>query len=195
MLAAESQLEPRTRLWSKSEFFQMAELGWFEGQRAELVAGEIVVLSPQKFLHASTTDRATEVARAMFGQGYWVRMQLPLDTGKASLPEPDVSVVRGRREDYRDHPTEAVLVIEVSDTTLAFDRDTKSLDYAAAGIRDYWVVNLIDRQLEVYREPIRDPFSASGWRYAQISVLSFIERVSPLARPDQSIGVAEIIQW
>src|SRR5436305_10724674 len=97
--------EPQLRRFSKAEFYRMADLGWFTGQRAELIGGKIVVLSPQKSAHASTTDRVTELLRHLFGLGYWVRMQLPLNTGKSSLPEPDVSVVAGRREDYTDHPT------------------------------------------------------------------------------------------
>src|SRR5258706_10181091 len=92
--------DPRLRRWSKSEYYEMAELGWFRNQRAELIEGEIMVLSPQKFEHGQVADRATEIVRGLFGAGFWCRMQLPLDLGANSEPEPDISVVVGRREGY-----------------------------------------------------------------------------------------------
>ncbi len=191
--ASQSVAEPRPRHCTKEEFYRMADIGWFDGQRAELVDGELVVLGPQKFLHASTTDRAVELLRGLFSSGFWVRMQLPLNTGQASVPEPDISVVRGSRDDFTDHPTDAVLVIEVSDTTLAFDRTRKAADYAAAGIQDYWIINLIDRTLEVFREPRRDPGPEPSWRFEKMLTLRRDQSVAPLALPDKSLVVSAIL--
>src|SRR5437773_1769612 len=131
--------EPKVRLWTRTEYHQMADLGWFDGQRAELVEGEIVVLSPQKFGHGATTDRVTELLKALLGGEFWVRMQLPIAIGEISEPEPDVSVVPGKREDYTDHPKGASLIIEVSDTTLIYDRGKKLKLYAKAGVYEYWI--------------------------------------------------------
>jgi Uma2 family endonuclease len=191
--ASQSVIEPKPRRWTKAEFYRMADLGWFQGQRAELVDGEIVVLSPQKFLHASTTDRACEILKDIFGMGFWVRTQLPLDTGLASLPEPDVSFVRGARGDFTDHPTQAVLVVEVSDTTLGFDRTRKAADYAAAGIGDYWIINLMEHTLEIFRDPQRDSGATSAWRYRKVFSLDRNQTVSPLALPGKSVPVAELV--
>ncbi|HEX4795075.1 MAG TPA: Uma2 family endonuclease [Humisphaera sp.] len=173
----------------------MAELGWFNGQRAELIGGEIVVLSPQNFAHASTTDRVAERLKLAFAES-WVRMQLPLDTGQDSLPEPDVSVVRGSRESYSNHPRaqDAELVVEVSDTTLAFDRSRKVADYAAAGVREYWIVNIVQRQVEVHRAPIEDSSAAFGWRFDDVSIMKPGDMLVPLARLDQSIAVADLVR-
>ena len=145
--------EPKLRQWTVGEYHKMADLGWFEGQRAELVEGEIVVLSPQKFGHGATADRVSELLKERLGAGFWVRMQLPLVLTDVSEPEPDASVVPGRREDYADHPNGASLVIEVSDTTLYFDRGKKMQMYARAGIPEYWVVNLQDEEVEVRKRP------------------------------------------
>ena len=171
----------------------MGDLGWFEGQRAELVDGEIVVLSPQNFPHSSTTVRVFEALRSAFGSDFWVRMQLPLDTGRTSLPEPDVSVVAGHLEDYTEHPSEALLIVEVSDTTLTFDRGRKAANYAAAGVQDYWIVNLVDRRLEVHRDPRSDDADPQRWRYQTVRTLTTAESISPLALPAAAIAVQSLL--
>ena len=185
--------DPTLRRWSKSEYHEMAELGWFRGQRAELIDGEIVVLSPQKFEYGQVADRASEKMRELFGTGYWVRMQLPLDLGPNSEPEPDISVVRGTREGYRDHPTEAVLVIEVSDTTLTFDRGDKASQYAASGVQDYWVLDLVHRQLHVYRNPVPDERQVHGFAYRSFQTLQGNESIAPLSLPGQQVSVSEFL--
>jgi Uma2 family endonuclease len=121
-------------------------------------------------------------------------MQGPLDLRPHSEPEPDVAVVPGRRQDYAvRHPHIALLVVEVSDTSLAQDRGDKASLYAAAGITDYWIVNLVDGQLEVFRNPIADPSQRHGHRYADVIVLARSDRVTPLAFPSVSIPVADLL--
>lgn len=190
---APPKAEPITRRWTKQEFYQMGDLGWFEGQRAELIDGEIVVLSPQNFRHAYTTDRIAALLRSLVGPQYWVRTQLPLDTGRTSLPEPDVSIVLGPPERYQDHPSETLLAIEVSDTTLAFDRGRKAANYAAAGIADCWIVNLNQRQLEVFRDPQPDPTQANRWRYRSSQILTPADTVSPLQLPAVRLPVDSLL--
>jgi Uma2 family endonuclease len=185
--------EPEPRRWSKAEYYRMAELGWFQGQRVELLEGEIVVLSPQNRLHAATTDKVAEVLRKVLGPGFWVRMQLPLDLGASTEPEPDVSVVAGARGDYRDHPTTALLVVEVSDTTLRHDRVRKSGLYARAKIADYWMVNLTHRQLEVRRSPVPYAGHRTRARYTSRSVLTAADSISPLVAPHVSIAVLDLL--
>lgn len=183
--------EPRVRTWSKAEYYQMADLGWFRGQRAELIEGEIVAQSPQNWPHSVTTDLVAERLRQAFSSSAWVRMQLPLDFGASSEPEPDVSVVSGRREGYSSHPTTALLIVEVSETTLRFDRRDKASFYAAHGIADYWVVDLVHRRLEVRRLPQPDATQAYGFAYADVSVLNPTDSVTPLALPAVAIPVAD----
>ncbi|MGC8643992.1 MAG: Uma2 family endonuclease [Isosphaeraceae bacterium] len=100
--------------------------------------------------------------------GVWVRMQLPIDFGTYSAPEPDVSVVVGASGDYRDaHPTFALLLVEVNGSTLVYDRGLKASLYAMRGIGDYWIVNLEEGQLEVRRDPRPDPATPFGYGYCQ----------------------------
>ncbi len=180
------------RRWTRAEFYRLAELGMFQGQRAELIEGDIMVLSPQNWPHASTVDRAAEVLRRAWS-ACWVRAKLPLNLGRFSDPEPDVSVVPGRREDYTDHPTTALLIVEVSDTTLTFDRTRKASLYATAGLADYWVINLVDNQVEVYRQPCPDLAQDYGHGYQSKTVHSSADRISPLAAPTVTVACADLL--
>ncbi len=155
--------------------------------KLELIDGEIYDVSPQSSRHATAIRLAEDALRRAYGSGCDVRVQLPAALDGSSEPEPDVAVVEGGPRDYRDaHPTTALLTIEVSDTSLAFDRSTKQATYARNGIPEYWIVNLIDRQVEVYRQP-------EGGGYTEVSKLTPPDRVSPLSRPDRSIAVADLL--
>jgi Uma2 family endonuclease len=184
---------PRPRVWTRAEYYRLADLGFFRGQRAERIGGVIMVQSPQNWPHARTTDRAAEVLRGAFGPGFWTRMQLPLSLGQSSDPEPDVSVVAGRREDYSDHPPTAALVVEVSDTTLWFDRNEKASLYAAAGVADYWIIDLGHGRLEVRRDPRPDPAQPHGAAYATLTTHAPGETVTPLAAPQARVAVADLL--
>lgn len=187
--------EPLRRKWSKAEFYRMAEIGIFQGQRAELIEGEIMVLSPQGPAHFVSVHRTATALGTAFGPGYWVRSQGPLDLNMASEPEPDVAVVLGDWNDYPGHPTavDAVLVVEVSDRTLAYDTGDKASLYARAGIRDYWVVDLVHGLLEVRRNPIADPSAPFGFRYSAMVPLLRGQIVSPLAVPNAVIPVSSVM--
>jgi Uma2 family endonuclease len=119
-------------------------------------------------------------------------MQLPLDLGQVTEPEADVSVVAGKREDYSNHPTSALLAIEVSDSTLHYDRTRKASLYARAGIEDYWIIDLIHRRLEIRRDPKPDPTQRYGYRYALRTIHALTESVSPLAIAPIQVNVADL---
>ncbi|HEY7425174.1 MAG TPA: Uma2 family endonuclease, partial [Gemmataceae bacterium] len=139
-IAATPMDEPTPRLWTCEEYYRMADMGFFHGQRVELIEGEIVVLSPQKAEHWTTADRVAELLRSGFGSAFHVRLQGPIDFGSLSEPEPDVAVVAGTRAQYASqHPRTAVLIVEVSESSLAYDRTRKASLYARAGIADYWI--------------------------------------------------------
>lgn len=189
-----SLVEPRPRRWTKEEYHQMGELGWFEDQHVELLDGEIVEMPVPGNPHCVSTDNVYEVLRGLFPkESHWVRMQMPLNLGLDTEPQPDVAVVAGAKTSFTDHPTAALLVVEVSDTTLSIDRGRKGSLYARAGISDYWIVNLVNRQLEIYRNPMADPTAAHGFRYADVSIGAATEDASPLAAPLRSISVAVLL--
>jgi Uma2 family endonuclease len=146
-------IKPRT--WTREEYERLIDLGVFhEGERLELIEGEILEMAPQKSRHAGTVLAVQEALRAAIHAGHVVRAQLPLIQGDLSEPEPDLSVVRGGPRDFFEaHPDTASLVVEVSDTTLLFDRGPKLALYARNGIPELWIVNLVDERLEVYRRP------------------------------------------
>jgi Uma2 family endonuclease len=173
----------RTRRWNYTEFVRLADLGFFRRQRVELVGGRIVQMAPQLNFHSIAIGLAERAAATAFGPAFWVRPQLPLRLGKWSGPEPDIAVVPGAPRDYlmTGHPCSALLIIEVSDSTLRYDRRTKAGLYARHGVADYWIINLVDRQLEVHRDPIRDPSHRFRHRYASMSVLKAGEIIQPLS--------------
>jgi Uma2 family endonuclease len=129
-----------------------------------------------------------------FGAGWEVRTQGLIGLDDESEPEPDVAVVRGGVDDYRDvHPSRPLLTLEVSGSSLALDLEHKGSLYARAGLDDYWVLNLIDRTLEVYREPTVDDTAPFGWRYARRELVTPPDRVVPLAAPTATIAVADLL--
>lgn len=186
-------IEPRVHRWSRDEFYFMGDLGWFQDQHVELIDGEIFEMPPPGNVHCVTIECGSVVLRNVFGNGYWVRAQMPLSLGLHSDPLPDIAVVKGISRDFTVHPGTALLVVEVSDSSLRFDRTRKASLYARAGIQDYWIVNLVDRQPEVYRQPIPDENAPYGFRYADVKILTPNDRVSSLATPQTSIAVADLL--
>ncbi len=157
------------------------------GDGVELIRGEILTTSPQKSAHATGVQLVGDALRAVCGQGFVVRTQLPLVVGVESEPEPDVAVVAGSPRDFSQaHPDAALLIVEVADASLELDRGPKRALYAEAAIPEYWIVDLPARRLEVYRKP-------SGGDFGGRLVLRPEERVSPLVRPRSSLLVADLL--
>jgi Uma2 family endonuclease len=182
------------RRWRRDEYERLAGLGAFRGEPVELIDGRLVVAEPQHPYHASAISAAEYALRAVLPSGWIVRTQLPISLDDESEPEPDLAVVPGRPADYRDeHPARPALALEVADTSLRFDRDQKGSLYARARIEDYWIVNLVDRALEVYREPEPDPSAPYGWRYGSATTLTPPAVVVPLAFPSCRIAVADLL--
>src|ERR1043166_4705708 len=156
----------RTRRWTRQEYRKLGELGILsEDEPVELLDGQLIVSEPKGAPHATIVARTAAVLRRTFGDGWYVRQQDPIALDDASEPEPDVVVVPGTDLDYfDDHPARPVLVVEVAETSLYYDRGRKSSAYARAGLPDYWIVNLVDWQIEVYRRPATDNSAELGWR-------------------------------
>jgi Uma2 family endonuclease len=186
--------ERKTRRWSRIEYERLIDLGIFRpDDPIELIGGELMVAEPQGAPHYTASQKTARALERVFGPSWNVRMQGPMGLDEESEPEPDVAVVTGELEDYgRAHPSRADLVVEVSESSLVFDRDHKGSVYARAGILDYWIVNLVDGVLEVYREPAPDAAAPFGARYARREVLDPSRQVSPLAAPHASIHVRDL---
>lgn len=186
---------PQVRRWMRDEYRKMAEYGLFAPEeRVELIEGEIVEMSPKRSSHSTSTTLAGDALRLAFGRGYTVRIQEPLVLGPTSEPEPDIAVVRGMARDYRDeHPSSALLIVEVAETSLMYDRTTKASLYAKSGIMDYWVVNLQDNRVEVYRDPVQMVDQPFGYGYSTAAIYKPSETIAPLAVPDKVIDVDDLL--
>ena len=130
--------------------------------------------------------------RAVFGENDTIRAQMPLAFDPDSEPEPDLAVVTGTPRDYRDeHPNTAELVVEIADATLTYDRTKKTALYAQAGIQEYWILNLINRQLEVYRQPYAGQATTSSYKTHEVKTAA--ETIISLHGPQQSIAIANLL--
>ena len=144
--------------------------------------------------HTTSVRLTEQILKAIFGVGWMLSVQLPFDTGRRSLPEPDLAVVPGSIRDYeKKHPSRTVLVVEVSDATLRKDRTLKAHLYAQAGLSEYWLLNLVDRQLEVHRDPGPDPSRKGRFGYGSVTIVPEEGNMAPLAKPDSPIAVVDLL--
>jgi Uma2 family endonuclease len=150
-------VEPHKRMFTVDDYYAMAEAGILRpGDRAELIEGEVVDMSPVGPHHESHVMRLLNVlARALEGAAM-VCVQRPIRLGDLSEPEPDVTLVKPRADFYSErHPAsgDILLVVEVSESSLRYDRETKLTLYGQYGVREYWILDVASKQIEVYREP------------------------------------------
>ncbi len=178
----------RAKLWTREEYDRLVAAGALHPEaRVQLVQGEIVEITPQSAQHATALRRLQKALETVFREGNEVRAQFPLALEEQSEPEPDIAVVPGSLNDYRTHhPTTALLVVEIADTTLDFDRTRKRAIYAQAQIPEYWIINLVDRLLEVYRNP-------QGLAYLTAQRLGPDEAIAPLAAPTVYLRVGDLL--
>lgn len=179
---------PRRR-FTHEEYHRLGELGFFRGERVELIEGDIVRMSPISPLHATCVHRIFLWLSRVFDEAY-VRMQQPLVIGD-SEPEPDIAVVPGKPGDYREaHPTTAILVVEVAQTSAEYDREVKAALYARAGIPEYWIVNLDEGYIEVYRDPAP---MGEGYIYRSRRIYTQGEQITCLKNPEATVKVEECL--
>ena len=177
---------PTTHRWTREEYHDLADAGFLgEDDPVELIEGEIIQMSPQNTPHAVAVRLVRRVLQRAFpDDAYMVDEQLPLALDPDSEPEPDVSVIEGHPRDFLDdHPSSAALVVEVAEASLQFDRTRKRPLYARHDLPEYWIVNLVDRQLEVHRAP-------AGESYTETTVHTADETVS---LRDQSVAVSDLL--
>jgi Uma2 family endonuclease len=184
------------RRWiTRAEFEALMEAGVFpREERLELLAGELTRREAVNTAHAVAVRLVQIALEQVLGAGYDVRPQLPLALSEFDMPFPDIAVVPGSPRDYlSQHPTSALLVVEVSEASLKTDREVKGSLYASAGIPEYWILNLRERVLEVYREPAADARAVYGAAYRQQRIYTTGEPVSPLCAPDATLAVEQLL--
>lgn len=184
-MAASNLAPPSPRRITRAEYDRMGELEFFRGERIELVHGGLVRMAPIGPPHASIVDRLNELLLPRLLGRATVRIQQPFVASDDSEPEPDVAVVP-KGHYAKGHPDRALLVIEVAESALDYDRETKGPLYAASNVPEYWVVDVTGRAVEVCREP-------EGGRYTDVRLALPGANVAAVAFPDVVLAVVDIL--
>ncbi len=190
-VASVSPMAPARRAakrWTKAEFNAAVERGWFIPSRIYLYRGELIEPPAMGTLLARGITRVSSWSVRAFHPHFAVRCQGPFELPDDSMPQPEFVVCTPEQEARLPHPNTAVLIIEVADSSVELDREAAD-DCAAAGVPDYWIDNVRDRCVEVYRDPRPDPASPTGHRYAHHRVYAAGETLAPLAKPDAAVPV------
>jgi Uma2 family endonuclease len=181
---------PRRR-FTVDEYYRMTELGILRaGERVELIEGEIIQMEAIGSRHAGCVNRLTQLFVRGVGDRGIVAIQNPVRLSDLSEPEPDVAVLKPRPDTYASAhpgPAEVLLIVEVADTTVGFDRGTKAPLYARCGVAEYWLVDINADQVEVHRTPSSD----AGYRDVRVHRRGEILR--PLAFPELEVPTAAIL--
>ena len=184
-----SVLNAPTYHWTVEEYEELGRAGFFsENDRVELLNGEIVVMSPIGYRHATAVKRLTNFLVRKSRGRYDVGPQNPFNLDEQSQPQPDLTLLDPAcdREPRHPLPREIFLVIEVSDSTVRYDREDKRPAYARQGIREYWIVNLEDNVFEVFRDP-------DGDTYRDTLTLHSPDVIAPLAFPDVTLRIGDFL--
>ncbi|MDG4597027.1 MAG: Uma2 family endonuclease [Candidatus Contendobacter sp.] len=179
--------QPRHR-WTVAEYHRMGEVGLLhEDSRVELIDGEIVEMAPIGSSHGGNVNRFIRLFSKVVGDKAIIAAQNPVVLSGYAEPQPDLAILRWRADDYEQsnpHPEDVLLLIEVSDSTLRYDRDVKIPLYAKNGIPEVWLLDIQNRQLEIYREPINGIYQQRDCRRAG--------QIAPILCPDAAIDLAEL---
>ncbi len=188
MQTTESPLQ--LRLWTVDEYHKMAEAGIFEpSERVELLEGKIIWMVAKGIAHRSAVGRTYKLLENRVGHKACIAIQDPVKLSERSEPEPDIAVVKIDPLDYADHhptPAEIYLIIEVADSSLKLDTEIKAKAYSQAGIKDYWVLDVVKRELIVFRNP-----TSEGYQNQEI--ITEYQNISPLDFPDLEILVFQML--
>lgn len=173
--------------WTIDRYHQEIDAGIFDEEVVELLQGNIIIMSPQREAHACYSSDAAESLRRLLGDRASVRETKPVTLPNDSEPIPDIAIVRSPLRRYLEHhpyPSDIFWLIEYSQTTLAKDLGEKKQIYAEAGIGKYWVADLKNSQLKVFRDCL------DGYYQTELTLVEGI--VSPLAFPDLAIDVRRL---
>lgn len=178
------------RYFTVEEYELLVNAGVLAGdERVELLEGELIKMSPVNLAHVLAVNRLTYLLATRLAQRAILSIQNPVRLAKRSMPQPDVALWRLHEDDYRSGlpgPEDILLIIEVADSSVEYDRRGKSLLYARAGIQEYWIVNLPQKVLEVYRQPREGS-------YRSILRLTTGDTADLLAFPDVTLSVGAIL--
>ncbi|MGD1951418.1 MAG: Uma2 family endonuclease [Leptolyngbyaceae cyanobacterium] len=180
----------QTRRFTVNEYVRMSELGILApDERTELINGEIITMIAKGFAHAAATTRTKTLLELALHRRVIIRVQDPIQLSEHSEPEPDIVIAKSDLLAYGTHhprPDEVLLTIEVADSSLKYDLETKAPLYAAAGIQEYWVLDVVERKLYTFRQLENGHYQAQG-------ILAETLEISPLAFEDLTIQIADML--
>jgi Uma2 family endonuclease len=185
---------PTPLRWTCDAFHDLCGTGVFSGRKAILIDGVIVTMALPNPPHNTSLTLTHELLQRVCPAGHYVRNQQAFEVGTTNDPGPDLAVVPGSIRDYANRQaTAAVLIVEVSDSTLFTDVTTKVEKYATAGVADYWVIDGENRVLLVFRDPVPLPTGLGATAYRTHFTLRPTDTISPLVAPSHSIAVADML--
>jgi Uma2 family endonuclease len=185
---------PNSIHWTVEEFYRIVALPSLASRRLQLLCGEILEMLPPGPVHDTVLALAQYLLMSVFCQGYIVRNQccFPIDDDSDLIP--DLAVVEGVPRDYVQFPSRrALLIVEVAESSFDYDTQTKAPLYAAAQIPDYWVIDVNDRRVFVFRDPVASETSPKGYHYGIQVILTEHEMIAPLSAPTACIKVADLL--
>ena len=180
--------------WTLREYQDLAKAGFLDGLRTILIDGEILTMPNPDPPHDTALSLTFAFLQSICPAGHYVRNQQSFNVGTKNDPGPDLAIVPGAIRDYATQaPIVAVLIVEVADSSLTTDTTTKAELYATAGVPEYWVIDLEHRQLIVFRDPQSLPQGLGATAYRTHLTLGPTDRVSPLAAPQASVLVGDLL--
>ncbi len=180
------------KLWTKQEYSEKVEKGFLVKQRVYLFRGELIEMSSMGALHWQGIKKLNYWLTENFRHEFETNTQAPFEAFDESMPEPDGAVYTKEQEARRPCPNSAVLVIELSESSVELDREM-AVEYAASSVQEYWIVNLRDRNIEVHRDAVADPSSVTGFRYSSHRIVVESEPISPIAKPTAMLRFGDLL--
>lgn len=188
------RLDPKPFRWTLSQYRELGKTGLFQGVKTMLIDGEIHTMPFPNPLHTYSLGMIEDWLKTIPLVGFHVRGQSAFDVGTKNDPGPDIAVVSGKRSDYlKQHPNTAAWIIEISESSLFFDTTTKAELYATAQVPEYWVLDLENRRLLVYRDPEPLPVGLGATAYRTHLTFGENEIVTSLLAPTSSVKVADLL--
>ncbi|MHB2018965.1 MAG: Uma2 family endonuclease [Candidatus Xenobia bacterium] len=181
-------------LWTVEDYHRLFEVGILkQTDRVELLEGVIVQMAAQGTPHFMAINHSTEKLVLLFHETHHVACQCDIDLPPLSSPEPDF-FLWSKKLTMRPRGAAGVdLMMEVADSSLAYDRHEKASAYAKVGIAEYWILNVKKRQLEIHRDPQPDPKGVFGFAYGSVTVHAEDATVAPLCRPEVTVRVVDLL--
>jgi Uma2 family endonuclease len=193
-LPAAPPAAPQPHRWTLAEYRELYKTGLFCDKKTMLLDGVLYVMTMPNPPHDEALNLADAFLRTAFSTGHHVRNQQGFDVGTSTDPGPDLAVVAGSIRDLHGRtPTTAVMIVEVADSSLSTDLTKKAELYATAGVQEYWVIDVNGQQLHVFRGPVPLPANLGATAYRTHTTLSPADSVSPLAVPNSTIRVADLL--